>query len=173
MKIALGSTSDSKIAILKDVLTPLVKEELTISGYDVNSGITDQPLTEEETVKGAITRAKDAMSKSKDKPEIAVGMEGGLQKIADKGYFLVCVVAIVDFDGHLSLGLGGKLQLPVEVSKGIENDGQFGQLIRDYENKHKNDNKVKPLVRALISRNTAFEEALRNAYLSFQNKSHY
>ncbi|HEX6976853.1 MAG TPA: inosine/xanthosine triphosphatase [Patescibacteria group bacterium] len=172
MKIALGSTSDSKISILKDALKSLVESEIDIVGFEVESGITDQPLNEEVTIQGASNRAKNALTKAKNK-DFSVGLEGGLQEIADKGYFLVCVAAIYDFDGHLSIGIGGKLQLPKEVSERIKKGEQFGEVIREYESKHKGDKNVMPLVQALISRKTAFEEAIQNAYLSYLNKKHF
>jgi inosine/xanthosine triphosphatase len=172
MKIALGSTSEAKKEILKDALKNLVTENIEVVGFDVESGITDQPLSEAVTIEGAMNRAKNAMGKASD-VDFAVGLEGGLEDVAGKGYFLTCGTAIYDPEGHLSIGLGGKLQLPKEVSDRVKKGEQFGEVIREYEDKHKNDENVLPLVNALISRKDSFEQAIQNAYLSYKNKKHF
>lgn len=105
--------------------------------------------------------------------EFAVGLEGGLEELADKGYSLVCVAALSDKEEHIALGVGGKLQLPKEVSERVKKGEQFGEVIREYESKHQNDSDVLPLVDALISRKAAFEQAIQNAYLSYINKKHF
>ena len=172
MKIVLGSTSETKIGILKDCLNPMIKGDFEVSGVEVDSEITDQPLDENVTIQGSINRAMNALNKSNDS-EIGVGLEGGLHEINDKGYFLICSAAIVDKDGQVSVGVGGKLQLPKEVSDGVKEGKQFGELIREYEEKHKEDEDVMPLVQALISRKESFEQAIKNAYLSHKNKKHF
>lgn len=75
MKVVLGSTSDSKIQILKDTLQPMSRQNLEISGVEVASGVADQPLDETTTIQGAINRAKNALSKTQGY-DFAVGLEG-------------------------------------------------------------------------------------------------
>lgn len=171
MKIALGSTSESKKEILKIVLSSLILKHFEIEGVDVNSGIVDQPLSEETTIQGAINRAKHAFEMSK-KTDFSIGLEGGLSEIIDKGYFLVCVAAIYDGE-YLYLGVGGKLQLPSEVTKRIKSGEQFGTVIREYEVVHKDDSNVLPLVKELITREESFKQAISNAFFAYKNKKHY
>jgi non-canonical (house-cleaning) NTP pyrophosphatase len=83
MKIALGSTSEAKKEILKDALKNLVTENIEVFGFDVESGITDQPLSEAVTIEGAMNRAKNAMGKASN-VDFAVGLEGGLENIATR-----------------------------------------------------------------------------------------
>lgn len=172
MKVVLGSTSDIKIQILKDTLQPMSRQNLEISGVEVASGIADQPLDETTTIQGAINRAKNALSKTQGY-DFAVGLEGGLHDVVNTGYFLICAAAIYDKTNHLSLGIGGKLQLPVEVSSRIKAGEQFGVVIREYEQKHQTNPQALLLIQALISREKAFKQAIQNAYLAYKNKHHF
>lgn len=172
MKIALGSTSEAKKAILLDSLKNLVTEPIEVIGVDVESGITDQPLDEATTIRGSSNRAKNALEKERE-VDFAIGLEGGLEEVANLGYFLTSGATIYDPHGHTSIGVGGKLQLPKEVSEKVKSGGQFGEAIREYEAKHEDDENVLPLVNALISRKDSFEQAIQNAYLSYKNKKHF
>lgn len=172
MKIALGSTSDTKKKILEDTLKNLVTGEIEIIGVDVESGIPDQPLSEEITITGSGNRAKNALEKEST-ADFSIGLEGGLVKVADQGYFLVSGATIYDSSGYTSTGVGEKLRIPKEVSEGIEKGGQFGELIREFEAKNKDDKDVLVLVEKLITRRDSFEQAIQNAYLSYKNKKHF
>ena len=63
LKIAFGGTSEQKIGYLKEVLEELnIKAE--IIPVKVESGITEQPMTSEETKTGSLNRAINALEKS-------------------------------------------------------------------------------------------------------------
>lgn len=93
--------------------------------------------------------------------------------MVNTGYFLICAAAIYDKTNHLSLGIGGKLQLPFEVSSRVKTGEQFGVVIREYEQKHQTDPQALLLIQALISREKAFKQAIQNAYLAYKNKHHF
>ncbi len=172
MKIVLGSTSEAKKEILDNALKTAIAGKYQIVGVSADSGVSDQPLIEDETVKGAVNRAKNAFKQVSD-ADFAVGLEGGLHKANGSDYFLVCGVAIVDNTQKVYIGLGGQLELPKEVSNSIKNGEQFGEVIREYEAKNKNDENASLLVESLISREASFTQAINNAYLTYKNKKHY
>jgi len=172
MKIVLGSTSKAKKEILDKALRNSIKGKYEIVGINADSEISDQPLSEDETVKGAVNRARNAFKQVPD-ADFAVGLEGGLNKVDGANYFLVCGTAIVDNTQKAYIGVGGQLELPKEVSDRISNNEQFGEAIREYEAKNKTDQNVAPLVESIISREASFIQAINNAYLSYKNKKHY
>eukprot|EP00550_Attheya_septentrionalis_P000618 CAMPEP_0198284268 /NCGR_PEP_ID=MMETSP1449-20131203/3762_1 /TAXON_ID=420275 /ORGANISM="Attheya septentrionalis, Strain CCMP2084" /LENGTH=214 /DNA_ID=CAMNT_0043981263 /DNA_START=164 /DNA_END=806 /DNA_ORIENTATION=+ len=51
---------------------------IVISSHIVPSNVSDQPMGAEETKRGAMNRARAAFAMAKEKPDFAVGMEGGL-----------------------------------------------------------------------------------------------
>jgi inosine/xanthosine triphosphatase len=171
MKIVLGSTSEDKKNILMDFLN---KSDISseVVAQNVQSGITDQPLEENMIIKGAVNRSKQALANVPD-ADLSVGMEGGLNKVADKGYFMVCVAAIYTKDGELFLGISSKLQLPKFVSDEVKKGRQFGETIRNYKLLNDNDKNIEELIVELISRKKSFNEALNNAFLAITNKRHF
>lgn len=168
LKILLGTTSQSKLDIVKSVLS---------SGYeiipvDVESGITNQPLDENTTIEGAVNRAKNAASSSQQEYEFSVGLEGGLEKINDL-YYLVCVVALIDRRGNTYIGISHKLPLPKEVSERIAKREQFGAAIREFmkniqNNSLNNTTQLIEHVQELIDRKKSFSIALNTALFAFK-----
>lgn len=166
-KILLGTTSQSKLEIVKSVL----QTNYEIVPVNVESGVVDQPLNEDTAIKGAVNRAKNAVGFSQEY-EFSIGLEGGLEKINDL-YYLVCVVALVDQRGNVYIGISDKLPLPKEVSKRIGKGEQFGAVIREFmKNIQSNSlNNSTPLIehiQELIDRKKSFSMALNTALFAFK-----
>lgn len=164
-KILVGTTSQSKLNIVKSVLC----SGCEVIPVDVESGITDQPLDERTTIEGAINRAKNA-AKSSQEYEFSVGLEGGLEKINNL-YYLVCVAALVDRKGNVYIGISNKLPLPKEASECIAAGEQFGEVIREFM-KHiqnhslNNSTQLIEHIQELIDRKKSFSIALKTALLA-------
>jgi inosine/xanthosine triphosphatase len=76
MKIAIGTTSESKTAIVKAFFGDI--KNFMIVPCDVSSGITDQPLDEFTTREGALNRAKNALDMTLETDiNFSLGLEGG------------------------------------------------------------------------------------------------
>lgn len=151
MKIALGSTSTDKRAILQAALDGRLAYD-SIKGVDVDSEITDQPLSVEVTTKGACNRACNAYSATH--ADLSIGLEGGLDEI-DGLYHLICVVAVYD-GNEIKTGQSDPLPLPIEVSDQVKQGHQFGQAIRKYATLFPHDESVNEL----ISRHQSFTQAI-------------
>ena len=65
--------------------------DIEVSSIDVDSGVPDQPFGLDETIKGAINRAKNAFS---DEFDLSVGIESGLMETPNSitGYIDLTVV---------------------------------------------------------------------------------
>ena len=170
MRVVLGSTNPDKKRILEEVLRPHF-EDFKIVSVSVLPGISDQPFGEEVIAKGAINRAKAAFGKNSN-CDFSVGMEAGLHRVGQKGYFLVAAVAICEDSQNVFLGISSKIELPIELSKEIEKGGFFGEIIREFRKKTKSEN-LNQLVDELISRKKVFKEAIDNALVCYLNKEHY
>lgn len=93
IRISVGSSNPAKIRAAEQAIRRCLSSsthkqqqqqiELNIEGFDVESGVSDQPYGDEETILGAKTRAlcayKEYRIKYKCKPHISIGMEGGLE----------------------------------------------------------------------------------------------
>lgn len=73
MRVAIGSKNPAKINAVKNVF----KDE--IISVDAESGVSEQPMSDEETIKGAINRAIQAAELGE--AEIGIGLEGASSKL--------------------------------------------------------------------------------------------
>jgi len=156
IKIALGSTNKDKADIAKKAFADL-DIKVSIKGLKVNSGITNQPLDNKTTLKGAINRAREA-GKISPKADFALGLEGGLHEIEGL-YRLFCFAVLIDKNNRQFVGESFPIPLPERVSNEVKNGAFFGEAIRLYAKDHEIDNN-------LITREKPFYEAIHNAYIS-------
>lgn len=110
MKIIVGSKNKVKVDAVREALAEYPRfAKVEIIETDVPSGVSDQPASLEETVRGATNRAKAAFENC----DYAVGLESGLMHVPGTrtGYMDVCVAAI--YDGkETHFGLSSAWELP-------------------------------------------------------------
>jgi inosine/xanthosine triphosphatase len=116
-RIAVGSKNPVKIAAATAVLAPLAALA-TFEGVAVASNVPDQPFGDDETIRGARTRAEAARAALD--ADLGVGIEGGCVETTD-GMRTCAWAVVVDRDGRV--GTGGSLAMPLPDS--------VAQLIRD------------------------------------------
>ncbi len=79
MKVAVGSKNPIKIeAVLEAFIAVWPTTSWEIMGVEVDSGVTDQPMTNTESIRGARNRANAVMKQTES--DYAVGLEGGIFK---------------------------------------------------------------------------------------------
>lgn len=119
--IHVGSTNPVKLdavraAVDRDGRWP----DVHLVGRDVPSGVSEQPTSLDDTIRGAITRARRAFEGC----DLSVGLEDGLMRVpsTQSGYMNVCACAI--FDGRRDhLGLASAFEYPIEVVRLVIDDG--------------------------------------------------
>ena len=140
VRIAVGSTNPTKVLAVKDVME-MIYGNVEVFGVEVESGVPDQPVGMEETIRGAINRARQALEKGK--ADIGVGIEAGIYPVPNSltGYFDVQFCAILDRDGWLTIGHGPGFEYPFYVIKrikeGIEAGGAMDELVGEKDLKKK------------------------------------
>lgn len=122
MKIHVGSGNPVKLAAISDVLlTRFADAEFVPCA--VNSGVPDQPVGYEQTIGGAINRARSAYA-LEGGCDLAVALESGLIPVplTRTGYMNLTACAI--FDGReVFIGLGPAFELPDEVARLVTEEG--------------------------------------------------
>lgn len=110
MIISIGSTNEIKISAVRELLTEyMYLKAAVICCVDVASNVSNQPVTLDETIRGAINRAKDAFQNC----DLSFGIESGLMNVphTKSGYMDVCVCAV--YDGkEFHLGLSSAWEFP-------------------------------------------------------------
>ena len=95
LRFKVGSTNKAKVAAVNDTLKDYPHlADAEVAGAKTDSGISDQPLSLDETIMGAMNRARSAFTDC----EYSVGIESGLMAVAQakSGYLDVCVAVIYD-----------------------------------------------------------------------------
>ncbi|KRE93333.1 hypothetical protein ASG89_07495 [Paenibacillus sp. Soil766] len=117
VRIALGTNNHAK----RDAVVSATGVEPIC--HAVPSGVSDQPLTEDETILGAITRAKNVLIAVPD-ADFGLGLEGGLtyDSIHTQQWYLFSVCAA--WDGkQLYVGKGLYFPIPHEIGERLLQGG--------------------------------------------------
>jgi len=132
MKVAVGSQNPVKIEAARRAFEALWPEEAwQVFGTEVSSGVSDQPMSDEESITGARNRSRRAMEQTS--ADYGVGLEGGLHKIGTH-YFDCGWVVVINSDGVEGIGSTGKILTPPRIMElihrgmelGVANDTVFG-----------------------------------------------
>lgn len=169
MKIALGTTSKGKKRFLEKALSKKHSDFIVIP-VEVESGVSEQPLTQKETIKGATNRALESYKKVKG-AKFAFGMEGGMHEVNGHYYYFTAVCL---FDGkNTYYGLSDSIPLPRKVSDQVNKGGYVGYTIRDYLKKYPKDKKFYELIKPIIDRDHFFNKAINNVLAIYDNRKHF
>lgn len=124
MKVAVGSKNPVKIeAVERAFETVWPKRRWNVVGVEVSSGVSDQPMTDIESIKGATNRAKKSLKKLNS--EFGVGLEGGLQKLGER-WFDCGWVVVVDSTGKVGYGSSVRIEVPSKIMKLINAGKELG-----------------------------------------------
>ncbi len=122
MKVAIGSRNPAKIEGVVRAYE-FFGIGIEVVPVEVESGVSRQPLSLEETVRGALTRAMRALEAAPE-AEQGVGVESGLMYVPILNRIVDLTVAVIaDRDKKLSLGLSPAFELPPEVTRRIWGEG--------------------------------------------------
>ncbi|MEL6591407.1 MAG: inosine/xanthosine triphosphatase [Bacteroidota bacterium] len=168
MKVIVASGNPVKIEASRGAFAQFFpNESIECEGVKVPSGVSDQPMTEEETKLGAINRVRAAI---KAKPNAAywVGLEGG---IAEDEHGMLAFAWMCVSDGEREgLGRTAGFYLPPKVAElvkqgvelGIADDQVFGKA-----NSKQKNGAVGLLTGDLIVRETLYAPAVILALIPF------
>ncbi|MBD3110505.1 DUF84 family protein [Bacillus sp. AGMB 02131] len=126
MKIAIGSKNPAKVEAVRDCF---INEANSVIPVDVPSGVSDQPFSDEETIEGAINRAK--ASRLAAGAQIGIGLEGGVVQ-TPYGLFL-CNWGALAVEGEEPIIAGGaRIKVPADVAERLMNGEELGPVMDDY-----------------------------------------
>lgn len=125
MKVAVGSENPVKLAAVREAFQAVWPEtSWEVEAVKVGSGVSKQPLSDEEAIRGARNRAQRAREQSQ--ADYGVGLEGGLQKIGDH-YFDCGWIVVVTRQGHEGIGSSIKILTPPKMVSLIEQGMELGE----------------------------------------------
>jgi inosine/xanthosine triphosphatase len=110
--IVVGSSNPAKLAAVRQMAGQLLPGH-EVTGLDTISGVSDQPSSDEEALRGAENRARAAMRALPS--AFAVGIESGISSFAD-GLFSFTWVAILSSDGEMGRACSARIELPAAIA---------------------------------------------------------
>ncbi len=144
-----------------------------VDGVEVPSGVSDQPVGEEETRRGAVGRAKQALSI--ENAGWGIGIEGGIMHL-EEGVFTTAWCAIADQRGNISLGGGLMMPLPPPIVRDLEAGYELGHAtdrLFQVQNSKQAGGALGHLSKGLHSRQAAYEAIFTYALSKFLNPELY
>lgn len=125
MRIALGSENKAKRRALEMTVEKLFPGAEIVC-VKVPSGVSDQPSTDEEAMRGAENRARAAREATD--ADFGVGLEAGYHPIGDK-FFECGWAAIVRRDGRVGLGSSGRFELSSKLVRILKEGKELADVI--------------------------------------------
>jgi inosine/xanthosine triphosphatase len=168
VRVVVGSTNPVKIEAVRTAFE-LVWPEQTwdVTGVPAASGVSVQPMSDEECIIGARNRARAALAHS-DAP-YGVGLEGGLQRVAGKwlngGWSVV-----IDSSGREGIGATIKMVTPACMMEKIEQGMELGDvddLFFQQQNSKQAQGHFGLFTRDLITRKRAYVDGVITALVRF------
>lgn len=123
MKVAIGTKNPAKVHAVQDTL---IHERLTVVSVTVESGVSDQPFSDHETMLGALNRAKAALEITDS--TLGFGLEGGVVE-TEVGLMLCNWGALYHTDGRQWVAGGARFPLPDDVAERLKKGEELGDIM--------------------------------------------
>ncbi len=133
LRVAVGSENPVKLEAVRQAFQKVwPNERFMVEGIKVSSQVSDQPMSDQESMTGARNRAHQAQQQTN--ADYGVGLEGGLQKIGDK-WFDCGWIVVVNRHAQEGIGSTARIETPAKmmelIHQGLElgdvNDRVFGE----------------------------------------------
>ena len=177
MKIGVGSKNKTKVDAVAEILSEYpMFDGADVEGVIVNIDEFGHPKSLEETVTGAVDRAKQAQ----EGYDFGFGIESGLMKVPQtkSGYMEVAVCAI--FDGRqIHMGLSQAYEWPKKVLDGILNKGLDGSQamkaagLTQHEKLGEHEGFVGIFTKGRMNRTQYNKAAIVMALMHLENPEHF
>ncbi len=129
MKVGIGTTNKAKVGAVISVVTKHFHEILTFEHISVDSGVSAQPMSAEETRLGAMNRARKTLEETN--ADMAFGLEGGVTMIDDIMY-LCNWGALALTNGQVLTAAGAQIPLPKEIAAQIIAGRELGPVMDEF-----------------------------------------
>jgi inosine/xanthosine triphosphatase len=174
-KIIVASTNPVKINAVKVAFTRMFpQEKFSVLGITVKSGVSDQPLSDEETYLGAKYRAQN-VRKIIPIADYWVGIEGGVEDIGDEMEVFAWIV-IISKSGQVTKARTGAFILPDKIAALVRSGKELGEaddIVFGQTNTKQGIGAVGFLTDKIIDREHYYIEAVILALIPFKNKLLY
>jgi inosine/xanthosine triphosphatase len=156
-RVAVGSRNPVKVGAARAVLARLAAGVVVV-GVTAASGVPDQPWGDDETIRGALARARAA--RAAEDADIGIGIEGGVVAADDGTVRTNAWAAAVARDGRIGVGGSLVMTLPDRVAALVRGGMELGHAMDAVAGTHnvkQGPGAVGILTRGLVTRQQAYE----------------
>ncbi|MFX1254996.1 MAG: inosine/xanthosine triphosphatase [Promethearchaeota archaeon] len=148
MKIHVGSLNSIKIQATELAFKKFLFDKISVKGVNVDTGVSKQPKSREETYQGAKNRAQAAFPGA----DLGIGIEAGIFRQNNSFFDNSCCVI---FDGKYEyLGFGPCFEYPPHIiSRVLAEDSEISTAMAQYFNLEEKEIKQKPGAIGLLTNN--------------------
>jgi len=170
MKITVGSKNQAKLDAVREILQdyPHLKDA-EVLGMEVASSVSEQPVSLQEVIQGAVSRAKNSFAEC----DYSIGLEAGFMEVPQtkSGFMNVNACAVYDgTDVHLGLSSAFETTKPEAMRLVIEDGMELSHasvqtgLIESVE-KAKVQGVISVLTKGRVDRKEYVKQSLRMALM--------
>jgi inosine/xanthosine triphosphatase len=123
--ICVGSGNPAKLQPVREVAQKLF-DAVEVEGVEIPSGVSPQPKSDEETLRGALARAQGALLSGE--ADYGVGIEGGIANLGGMWFGFTWVV-VLDRRGRAGIACSARFALPPAVADGIAAGGEMSNVV--------------------------------------------
>lgn len=170
---AVGSTNPVKIQCVTAAAAPFWPAA-EVRGVNTDSGVSNQPASEQEMFIGARNRAQQSLQQVAEATH-GVGIEGGVLDTAE-GMWAFAWVVIVDRAGRVGKGQTGRFLLPEGVAQLVRDGLELGEADDRFfgrENSKQKEGAIGLLSNGKLDRLRLYQQGVTFALLRFVNPAYY
>jgi len=173
LKVVVGSKNPVKLNATKNVLERIY-DDLTVSSVNADSEVPDQPFGLDQTVDGAVNRAKNAYS---DEYDLSVGIESGLIEVPKTLTGFIDIQWCAIFDGrNITIGASSGFEYPPSVIKQVLAGVEVGDVmdqVTGVDDLGQKKGAVSHLSHGMLNRTQNTEECVLTAMIPRMNRETY
>lgn len=173
-RIVVASQNPVKLEAVNKGFSRLFPEEaFEVQPISVDSGVSDQPMTDAAAREGALTRAKNAKN-ALSQASYWVGVEGGCDYL--EGEMVAFAWIVVLGNGMQGSARTALFRLPIEVQALVESGLELGDAddrVFGRKNSKQKSGAVGLLTSDVVTRTSLYEQAVILALVPFKNPALY
>ena len=174
MKILVASKNPVKINAVKDGFVQLFgDEQIEITGEAIQSGVKDQPFSDEETLSGAENRVLNAQNQHADF-DYFVGIEGGISY--DNNEMQAFAWIVIASNVTIGKARTTTFVLPSKIAEYVNAGYELGEaddMVFGSSNSKQKNGAIGLLTQNTVTRQTLYSQAVIAALIPFVNKELY
>jgi len=174
-KVIVASTNPVKIEAAQIGFARMFpNENFDVQGVSAPSEVSDQPMSSDETLRGATNRAHN-VAKLATEADYWIGVEGGIEDVNEELEVFAWVV-VKARDGKIGKGKTGSFFLPQKIAELVRQGVELGEaddIVFSRKNSKQANGAIGILTDDALTRTTYYEPAVIMALIPFKNETLY